>query len=314
MPPSRRTLSRRPAAAPRASRSWPSTSASRASPSAAGEERRDRQEELVDEPGREQGAEDVRPALGEDQPVPARAQERERGAEVDRSTPAPTETTSVRCRQPAARCAGAVVGREHERAALERRVAGIDAAGSREDDELGPRAGARRRGGSAKASAVAGDGPSGVQSDARRGAQRARADHDRVRARAQEPHHEAVGSLRRRSACSTGSSAGSRRRRRRSDEVREEPRLVEAERPAVASAVPPAGRTPASPRLVEQLERALRPAVHGDARARDRRAASLQRKAPTAAMLAGCDRAGHPVGRHALPGSPACRSPRAGPR
>ena len=95
--PSRRTLSRRPAAAPRARRSWPSTSPSRAvSAGSAGENRRDREEELVDEPGGKEAAEDVRPGLGEDQPVAARAQERESGAEVDRRARHRAETTSER--------------------------------------------------------------------------------------------------------------------------------------------------------------------------------------------------------------------------
>ena len=267
---------------------------------------------------------DVRAALGEDQPVPALAQQRRRSRQRrDRARPRARRPRSPPGARPASRPAPSSVVSD-ERAAREDGCAGstsrrrvrttTSGVGGRAEAaaELGERR--RRRPGTPARASRAEPG------EAR---QRARADHDRVGARAQEPHHEAVGRApARRSACSRSGTDGiATTPSIVGDEVREQPRLVEAERAAVQRGEV-AGQVEGGEAvgLVEQLERLHRrrgascPAVDGDDRAGHGGgsvAAAGRRRPRRSARAARRSRARRPDARR---GSPACRSPTAAPR
>src|SRR5262249_10779369 len=95
------------------------------------EQRRDREEELVDEPCGEEPAGRARSALGEDQPGAAGTEQLERRASVELGAGPERHGVDV-----GAELRGARVGSEHERVRREGWVAGVDRPASAEHDEL----------------------------------------------------------------------------------------------------------------------------------------------------------------------------------
>ena len=152
MAPSRRTPSRR--AGGRAARQEVvafDEPEPRGAGGSAGEERRDREEELVDEPGREQRPNTCGPPSERISRWPRSRRSATSGAEVERrARPRARRPRSAAGSRPARR-RGALVGREDERAALERRDAPGSTSRSREHDEL-RRRGRGRAGGGARRS------------------------------------------------------------------------------------------------------------------------------------------------------------------
>jgi len=158
----------------------------------AGEEGGDRQEEVVDELGRDERGEETGPRLAEDASVAAGAQGVDRSADVDRSG-AGDDLDLCRRLDPAGEPPRTALGSPDQRAVLNGRMRGVDGAAAGDDRDrrvvLVPQAATElgevlRRGGEDRLRLPAALG---------RGVHRAAADEDDVRGGAQEPHHEAVG-------------------------------------------------------------------------------------------------------------------------
>ncbi len=172
----------------------------------------------------------VRAALGKDQPVAALAQRLDGAGRIDGSPERDDRVVG----QPSCKPGRSGVGGEHDRPGRERRVLGIDASAPGDDRDLG-------LGRLPEPRPQLGEGSRGRRvpllrrpDRARRGGHRPRPDHQHVAAGAQQPEQEAVGQA------PPGDDLVRRGQRRdrhdavdRRDEVREDPRLLEPERPAV---------------------------------------------------------------------------------
>ena len=195
--------------------------------------------------GLEERRDRVRPAFGEDQPVAALAERRDRADRID-GLP---ERDDCAVGQPSREPRGAGIGGEHDRPGRERRVLGVDAPAAGDDRDLGlrrppeplPQLGERRCGRRERLLRR--------PDRSRRGGHRPRPDHQHVAAGAEQPEQR-TGRLRspRRRSCSTRAATGSpppRRSSRRSSRTRAAPRTRASRR--TPRPAPRAARTPAAP-------------------------------------------------------------------
>ncbi len=225
-----RTDLSRPATRISGSNSTPSTSPNLgedARPARTGESG---EKDLIDQPCGEEAAEDVRAAFREDHPVAALSQHRDGCGEVDRVAGAHRDhLRGGGCAR--AQIGRSALGREHQRSRFQHRVRRVErSAGSQDGNE--------RLLGAAAHRAELGEGVRGFRIGAidaprslRRRAERARADENGIRARAKEGEHELVRlALVRDDGMGPGKIRHSGDAVEGLDEVRDEARLVEAER------------------------------------------------------------------------------------